>query len=81
MNETKFKILMYCGYFINPNLLENGIYMSERPNLYDKHETIESLIERGKMMKDINGINFISEAYFENLKKCQLVEVCLNILS
>jgi len=61
--------------YVDVNLLEKGIYTTNKPYLYNCPETIESLIERGKMMKDMTGANFISERYFENLSQCKLVDV------
>lgn len=75
MNQTKFKTLMHCGHYVDVNLLEKGIYTTEKPYLYNCPETIESLIERGRQMKDMNGATFISERYFENLSQCKLVDV------
>lgn len=74
-----FKILMHCGVYVDSNLLEKGIYSTQKPNLYSKEETIESLIEGGRIMKDMTDTQFISERYFENLKQCQLVNVSLLI--
>lgn len=68
----KFKALTHLGQFIDPNLLEKGIYVKQEPQLYSMDTTIEYLIERGKRIKDMAGINFISDAYFENLQKCEL---------
>lgn len=79
MKETKFKILMYCGIYVDSNLLDKGIYATQKPYLYSKYDTIESLIKYGENIKDMNGNGFISEKYFENLKQCQLVDITLLI--
>lgn len=79
MNKTTFKILMHCGIYVDGNLLEKGIYSTQTPNLYSIVDTIESLTERGRRVKDMMGTRMISERYFENLKQCQLVEVTLLI--
>ena len=68
---------MHCGEYVNVSLLEKGIYSINQPQLYDKSTTIESLIERGKSMKLFGGELFLSDKYFDNLQKCELVEVCL----
>ncbi len=73
--ETEFKALMHCGQYVDANLLENGIYACEKPFIYSKDETIETMIERGKMMKDMTS--FISDRYFDNLKHCQLVPILI----
>lgn len=77
MRETKFKVLMYFGQYVDTNLLEKGIYSCSTPTLYSKDATIESLEKSGRMMKDITGELFISESYFENLRQCELVIVTL----
>jgi hypothetical protein len=75
MKETEFKILMHIGDYVDVNLLNKGIYSCSKPFIYSKDETIENLILKGRMMKDMTGSCFISETYFENLKQCQLVLV------
>jgi hypothetical protein len=75
MKETEFKILMHIGDYVDVNLLNKGIYSCSKPFIYSKDETIENLISKGRMMKDMTGSCFISETYFENLKQCQLVLV------
>jgi hypothetical protein len=75
MKETEFKVLMHLGHYVNPYLLKKGIYISNKPFIYEMEETIETLIERGKVMKDITGKTFVYEKYFENLKQCELVKI------
>ena len=77
MKETTFKALMHCGQYVDANLLSNGIYLCSKPFIYSKDETIESLIERATWSKCMNGLDFLSESYANNLKQCQLVEVSL----
>lgn len=77
MKETTFKALMHDGKYVDPTLLWNGIYNSPIPHIYGKDDTIKSLIGRAEMMKDMTGDSFVSKFYFENLKKCQLVDVSL----
>lgn len=79
MNETKFKVLMHCGAYVDANLLENGIYATQKPVLYPQDITIGMMAERGKYMKDMTGKQFLSDKYFENLKQCQFVSVTLTI--
>jgi len=78
MNETEFKTLMYCGQYVDANLLEKGIYTSSKPFIYSKDETIESMIERGNQLKDMTGFSFVSERYFDSLKQCQLVRILIS---
>jgi hypothetical protein len=75
MKETEFKALMHLGHYINPNLLEKGIYISKKPFLYEMDETIETLIAKAEKAKDIMGKHHVSEKYFESLKKCELVKI------
>jgi hypothetical protein len=77
MKETKFKTLMHCGEYVDANLLEKGIYTSNKPYIYSQNETIENLIEKGKQMIDITGNCFISDNYFQNLNECKLVDVLI----
>ena len=79
MNETMFKILMHCGAYVDSNMLEEGIYSTKKPQLFSKNDTIELIEEKGRMMKDMMGIQMISERYFKNLRQCQLVDVSLLI--
>lgn len=78
MRETEFKTLMYCGEYVNANLLESGVYTCITPFLYSKKETIESLIEKGREIQDMTGV-YVSEKYFDSLKQCQLVPVTVEI--
>ena len=75
MKETVFKVLMYCNQYVDANLLEKGIYVCSKPYIYTKDETIETMVERGRNIKDMLEVCFISEHYFENLKQCALVEI------
>lgn len=77
MIETEFKALMHCGQYVDANLLEKGIYTCSSPFIYAKHETIENMVERGRMMNDMTGASFMSEKYFDSLKKCQLVPILI----
>lgn len=77
MKEIEFKVLMHCGQYVDANLLENGIYSCPIPFIYSKDTTIETMIEDGRMMKDMTGASFITERYFDSLKHCQLVSVLI----
>jgi len=79
MLETEFKALMYCGMYVNANLLEKGIYTCVKPFIYSKDETIESMIDRVNQMKDMTGASFISDKYFESLQQCELVKIFLTV--
>lgn len=75
--KAEFKVLMHCGQYVDANLLEEGIYASSKPFIYSKDETIETMIERGRIMKDMTKASFISERYFDNLKQCELVSILI----
>lgn len=75
--ETEFKALMHCGQYVDANLLEKGIYTCSKPFIYTKDETIETMVERGRMMKDMTEVSFISDKYFDSLKQCQLVPILI----
>ena len=77
--ETKFKALMHCGMYVDANLLQKGIYTCEKPFIYSKDETIESMIERGKQMKDMPGSIFIGDKYFESLQQCELMKIFITV--
>ena len=79
MLETEFKALMYCGMYVDANLLQKGIYTCDKPFIYSKDETIESMIERGKQMKDMTGASFIGDKYFESLRQCELVKMFVTV--
>lgn len=77
MEKTEFKALMYCGEYVNTNLLEKGIYACDKPFIYHKDETIDTLIQRGKNIKDMTGATIMPEIYFDNLRMCQLVPISI----
>lgn len=79
MKETGFKALMFMGNYVDSNLLEKGIYSASEPKLYDKCTTIEGLEKQAKMLVVMTGDCFISERYFDNLRKCELVDVSVVI--
>lgn len=77
MIETQFKALMHNGRYVDVSLLEKGIYNRVVPVIYDNNETIDSLIERGRIMKDKFGSCLIEESYFENLRQCELIPIVI----
>lgn len=77
MRDEEFKILTFNGEYVDANLLEKGIYVCSKPFIYSKDETIENMAERARTVKDIAGLSFISEKYFDNLKQCKLEEIYL----
>lgn len=79
MSETEFKALLHCGMYVDATLLQKGVYTCDKPFIYSKDETIESMIERGKQMKDITGASFITDKYFESLQQCELVKIFVTV--
>lgn len=79
LNETKFKILTNTGFYVDANLLHKGIYFCSVPFIYSKNETIENMIKRAELSKDMTGKMFTPEKYFESLKQCELTEITINI--
>ena len=77
MEETIFKTLMYMNQYVDTTLLNGGIYFRSKPYVYSEDETIESLIENARTVKEMTGSNFITESYFENLIQCQLVPIVI----
>lgn len=78
MIETKFKVLMHCGIYVDANLLEKGIYETSKPTLYS-YETIEDLIEKWQEFQKLFGGDFPNKKVLKSLKQCQLVDVELLI--
>lgn len=72
----EFKILMFRGRMVDVDRLLMGIYECEKPHLFSKSTTINSLTEDAKSM-EIVGMKF--KNYIDNLRKCRLVDVTLII--
>ena len=79
MKETEFKTLMHCGMYVDVNLLGKGIYTTDKPYLYNKYKTVESLIQDAEKIQEMMGSWHISEKYFESLKQCELITVNITI--
>lgn len=76
----KFKTLTYLNNFVDANLLENGIYNSNKPYIYSNDTTIDSLIEQAYQLMDLVGNKMISESYINNLKVCKLSYIEVKLL-
>lgn len=72
--ENNFKVLIYVGNFVDMGALNDGIYTTNRPQLYPKDMTLDSLIQQSEEAQKNWGKGFISDIYLENLRKCELVE-------
>lgn len=68
---------MHGRAFVDESKLNDGIYERSLPLVYHQEETIDSLISRGKMLKTKTGLQFLGHQYFENLKKCTLVDAVI----
>lgn len=81
LHKTKvsgsFLVLVHGQTFVDYNMLPKGIYGTCVPKLFTKDTTIDLLEKQGKMSKDLSGNYFLPESFFENLKKCQLVDMGL----
>jgi len=78
--ETEFKVLMHMNQYVNVNLLQKGIYSSNKPYIYSKEETIGNLVSKAKNVKKATGpISFINDSYINNLQQCKLVKVHISI--
>lgn len=77
MKETNFKVLMHMGSYVDTTLLGKGIYACNKPSIYSIDETIESLTEKYRTVQNMTEAMFINEAYFDNLKQCELVPVVI----
>lgn len=71
---------MHCGMYVNPDLLNMGIYPTSKPFLYDTDKTIESLIQESReLQKHFDYCNtYFNEKYYDSLKQCELVDVTLD---
>jgi hypothetical protein len=74
--ENEYLTLVYCGQYVDVNLLERGIYVSRRPFIFDIGTTIDMLYNQAKDSIDILGSNdIISDRYIVNLRLCRLVRI------
>jgi hypothetical protein len=73
----KYKVLLHGTQFVNENLLGKGIYTTIRPTLFEETDTIESLILKYENMRYMTKYEL--HCTVENLKKCRLVNVNLEI--
>lgn len=65
---------MIGGVYVDINLLSQGIYTTSKPILLDRYDTIERMEERARKVVNMTGTQFVNEYYFENLRKCTLVD-------
>jgi len=77
MVQLKLKALTYFGKFIDANLLQKGVYESDTPFIYNHGESIDTLIEKAKTIKDMSGGYIVSDDYISNLGMCELTTFTL----
>jgi hypothetical protein len=75
MNNNEYLTLVYCGRYIDVNLLERGIYFSKRPFIYEKGTTIDMLCDKYLEMVGSLGMVFDVDSYINNLRSCELVRI------
>ena len=73
--NTKFKVLMSAGHYVDANMLHRGVYTCDKPFVYKMETTINSMIETHEKMEYMLPSEFKGEYYRENLKKCYLSDV------
>ena len=71
---------MHLDQYVNANMLSEGIYSTKIPFIYSENETIETMLLKAQQVKDFTDQSFIGEEYFENLKRCRLVDVEIDII-
>lgn len=69
--EKFFKVLISNGSYVDETKLQKGLYITFRPTLHDKTETIESMKKKIDSYKKIFP-GFDAEKAKENLDKCSL---------
>lgn len=77
--ETEFQVLMRDGRFVDAIKLCDGIYYCEIPYLISKEHSIERMIEMGRKINEEEGEAVIDNKWFENLRKCELVRVNVEV--
>jgi len=73
--EIKCKVLMHGDTLIDSTMLCEGLYQTSVPCVYSLDTTMNILMDRGRSMQDKLGTPFVPQAYFDNLIKCELIEV------
>ena len=74
--NNHFKALCHNGTWVDTRILHDGIYPSLVPFLYPKDETIEGMIRK---FKPYHRLVEHGEEFLNNLSKCELVDVTIEI--
>lgn len=75
MQETEFKALTYSGQYVDANMLHKGIYQSEKPFIYPKDYTIETMAAVAEKVYKLTEAAFITDGYLLNLNRCDLTPI------
>lgn len=75
--QTRFKVLMQSGYYVDAALLHKGVYLTDKPHLYRDDDTIESMIAEAAVYEA--NVAFDMKTYMTNLSMCRLVSVNLSL--
>lgn len=79
--KTTFKVLMFAGAFMDERHLGKGLYETSTPVLHPADETIESMIEKHlQVTQRGTSIHESHKSFMNNLAKCSLVEVNLEVV-
>lgn len=70
--QVQVKVLTYGGVPIEHDSLHDVIRYMHKPHIVNETDTIERLVDHAKIMKDVNGVPFVSETYLANLSECEL---------
>lgn len=79
--QKEFKVLTYCGMFVDERLLGRGIYTTGKPVLHSKDATIDMIADFIKSSEFSAGalLNYDPDVYIENLRKCRFAECELTL--
>lgn len=72
---AKGKVLMFGHVIVDPIMLPEGIYATKELRIYLPETTIEHLLETGKSFRDKTQTRWLLDSYFDNLSKCELIDV------
>ena len=75
MKELKAKTLLYKGEPVAENMLANGIHICTTPQLMAETATIDRLKRNAELFDRGRKIPLYTQEYFDNLAKCELVDV------
>ncbi len=73
----KFKVLMYGGTYVDIRSLQDGIYATDKPELYPADSTIDAYALRAETTARELQINI--RDYVKNLRKCSFVDCDMSL--